>query len=543
MNMQRRIVMALLGLCLLLSTTISNAQDAGNLLRDGGFEGTYTSRGRSDFNIPADWNVWVATAPRTESWMNLEPVAFPHNGPGPNPQSGARAMNFNRGFATFTVAIYQQVNVAAGSNVIGSAFGYLRTCNIAPGFDNCGSAVESGAFTRVGIDPTGGTDPNSPSIIWSNNALPHDRWEQMTVNATATAGTITFFIYGTQRWPSSLNNLYFDTATLTGGGTGGAVAVGPGTAAPPPPTPVPQTVPFVVAQGAAEDGSISHIVQPGDTIDSIAFAYGVSRQEILTLNNIRDARIIQVGQELIIRAPEGEETEEEPTTVAAASPTPRPAASTPVPATSEEPAAQEAAVTEEAAPEPTAQPTVPPLDIASLPTAPVRSATTGDVIPAADPASQNGQVCALLFDDLNQNRIQEAGEAALAEGSIILVQGGTSVAEYTTDGSEPFCFAELPAGDYDASIAPPAGYGLTTADQLRLRITGGANINIISGAAEGVAAPVLPADTGADAPVVEDAAPPAPTNPIMDNLGLIALGLAGLAAVVGLGLTFVLRRR
>ncbi len=48
------------------------------------------------------------------------------------------------------------------------------------------------------------------------------------------------------------------------------------------------------------DGTVVHIVQPGDTLDAIAVAYGLSRGQIFELNNITNAAGIQVGQELII---------------------------------------------------------------------------------------------------------------------------------------------------------------------------------------------------------------------------------------------------
>lgn len=529
--MQRWLMIVLL-LTAFVGVQTSGAQ--GNLLRDGDFEGAYTSRGRPDLNIPADWNIWVANAPRTEAWMNLDPVGFPHNGPGPNPQNGARAINLNRGFATFTAAIYQNVAVARGSNIIGSAYGYLRTCNPPSGFDNCGSAVESGAFTRVGIDPTGGTDPNSPSILWSNNAQPHDRWEQMTVSATAAADSVTFFMYVTQRFPAQINNVYFDNASLTGGGAGGALPDA-GAGAPPPAPVVPQTVPFVVAQGARDDGSILHTVQPGDTVDSIAVAYGVTRQDILSLNDIRDPRIIQVGQQLIIRQGSGSAA----------------ATEEPAPPVSQEPAApaetgDAATAPEEPAAEPQSgnpPPTPAPLDLAALPTAPVRSASTGGVLPASDPAVQTGQICAVMFDDVNRNRIQDADETLLSDGSIILVRGSQAVAEYTTDGSEPYCFDELAAGNYIASLAAPEGYGLTTPDQLLLRVSPGAAVALAVGAAQGVEAPVIPADTGETPVEVTDSAPPAAPNPLRDNLGLIALAGAAITLLVGGGLAFTLRRR
>lgn len=302
----------------------------GNLLQDPGFEGEYTNRGRADLNVPAPWGLWFTESPRNEYWQNLPPVAFPHPGPGPNPHGGARAFNFNKGFGTFTAAIYQQVSVPQGENVTGSAFAYLHTCNVPDGFDNCGSAVESGAYVRVGIDPNGGTNPYEADVVWSPSAMPHDRWEQVTVSATSTGTTVTLFLFVTQAWPSSLNSVYWDDASLSIGGVGGAApAPAAGTAAAPTVPPPPAYVGFVVPQQAQSDGSILHTVQSGDTVDSIAYAYGLTRSQLMALNPGIDPRLIQIGQVLTVREATGESTDEaestaEPGAASTRRSTPRP---------------------------------------------------------------------------------------------------------------------------------------------------------------------------------------------------------------------------
>ncbi|MDX2163621.1 MAG: LysM peptidoglycan-binding domain-containing protein [bacterium] len=301
----KRMLFALLSVWVLVGALLSAAPTAAqsaNVLNDPGFEGEYTNRGRSDLNTPAAWSLTVIESPRTQDWMNLVPVGFPHNGPGPDPHGGARAQNFNRGYATFTVALYQTVAATSGSNVTASAWAQIKTCNVPANADNCASSSESGAYTRVGIDPNGGTNVYDSDIVWSANAAPHDTWLQMTTTATATGSAVTIFLFGTQNLPTQLNKLYWDDAYLGGGGVGGAAAA-PGVPAAPPPTPVPAFVPFVVPQNQRADGSIVHIVGPGDTMDSIAFAYGMTRDEVLALNpNIRDARYILQGQEVIIQA-------------------------------------------------------------------------------------------------------------------------------------------------------------------------------------------------------------------------------------------------
>ena len=297
----------------------AEAQDA-NLLRDGGFEGTYTNRGRADLNIPSDWSIWIGESPHTEDWMNLPPVVFPHNGPDPAVHGGARALNLNKGYATFTAAVYQQVNVPQDSNVSASAFAFLRTCNIPQGADKCTSAGDANPFTRIGIDPNGGTNPFDSDVVWSANAAPHENWGQMNISATATGDTVTLFLYSTQQWPAEINNVFWDDASLSIGGSGGIAAPAPG--APTPLPTAPPEVPFVNAQGEKADGSIVHIVQAGDTIDSIAVAYGKTREEILALNNIPNPRFIQIGQEILVQpptAPETPEVTDQPDSAAASS--------------------------------------------------------------------------------------------------------------------------------------------------------------------------------------------------------------------------------
>ncbi|MBE2268684.1 MAG: LysM peptidoglycan-binding domain-containing protein [Anaerolinea sp.] len=549
--MQRIVPLLFLTTILLIALPVTHidGQDA-NALRDGGMEGSYTSRGAADLNVPAEWSFWFATSPRSESWQNLQPVGFPHNGPGPNPHSGARAVNLNKGFATFTAALFQQVTVTQGANVTASAWAYLKTCDIPDGFDNCPSDGSSGAYTRVGIDPNGGTNPYDSDIVWSGNATPHDNWGQMTVSATTTGTTVTVFLFATQAWPKELNNVYWDDASLVGGGAGGAAAPAAQTGATPIPT-VPLEVGFVSPQNEQDDGSLIHRVQPGDTIDSIAVAYGLTRADVLALNpTIRDPRIIQIGQEIIIRAPSSaataEATAESATESATAS-----AAATADPQSADELSAPETTGEATAIPTETAEPTqestpVPPAPVDSAPPAPIRSVAGGDVLPPIDPAGSDAQVCISLYDDVNANRVQEIGEESLAGGMITLSSTAGTQDDHEMDGSpEPYCFTGLAAGEYTAFMQAPAGYGLTTPDQLVVRAQSGAKVNLAFGAAQGIQ-PVTPPPADNLTEITADEGEPATTataDPVQDNLGLIVFGAAGAVLVIGMGISLVMRRR
>ena len=134
----------------------ASAQD-GNLLRDGGFDGTYTNRGRADLNLPTDWNIWIGDAPHAEDWMNLPPGAAADSGSNPAPHGGARSLAISKSYATFSAAVYQQVTVNSGAALSASAFAFVRTCKLAQGADTCTSTTDSNATARIGIDPNGGT--------------------------------------------------------------------------------------------------------------------------------------------------------------------------------------------------------------------------------------------------------------------------------------------------------------------------------------------------------------------------------------------------
>lgn len=72
------------------------------------------------------------------------------------------------------------------------------------------------------------------------------------------------------------------------------------------PTPTPVYAASVQPQAAQPDGSIRHIVQPGDTISAIAVAYRVYQLEIIIINQLENmGRWIYPGQSLLIREAEG----------------------------------------------------------------------------------------------------------------------------------------------------------------------------------------------------------------------------------------------
>lgn len=565
--------LALLALIVMTSSMVVQAQDSA--LVNGGLEegsfGQYTGRRGGEFPIylPDRWNYWFAAQSGDRINNGSRTSIQPHPGPGPSPYEGGRALNISCGYFTCTTAIYQQIgNIQSGSNIGASAWSQVKACNLGGG-TSCGSSPASGSQTRIGLDPTGGADPNNPAIVWSAWTTPHDQWLQQSVSVTATGSTVTVFLYSTQGNIADLNKTYWDAVVLSGA----IVAAGvPGTPGAPVPTLAPTAPPyvaFVVPQGEQPDGSIVHTIQDGDTLDSIAYAYGITRTELMQLNNLKSANFIFPGQKLIVKAPTKAASEptsatisstsgEQPTqaeaasvstqesTQVAAAPTTEPTSAPPtvVEPTAAEPATEVPPTDVPAAEaQPTdAQPTTPPEPTSPPATAPVVVANAAEI----DPAATTAQVCVVLFEDANQNRLQEDGEALLGGGAIALLKGSEEAGNYTTDGKgEPHCFGELAAGDYVAAASAPEGYGLTTPDQLRVQLNPGATINLTFGAAPGLQA-VQPPTPDASAvvvptPVVEP--PKSLADQLLSVSGLVVFGLAALVLIGGLGLAVVLRRR
>ncbi|NDJ59582.1 MAG: LysM peptidoglycan-binding domain-containing protein [Chloroflexi bacterium] len=508
--------MLLIALLVAIGAPHGAAQPA-NLLRNGDFEAAFPAASADTaISLPEGWDVWIAET-RTDVWMNQPPQISAHGGPDPAPQRGDQAVRLRQTNATFSAALYQQVTVPADVDVQAGAYAYLHTCTPDPADAadaRCPSSPESGAFVRIGIDPAGGTNPIDPAVIWSATARPHDAWAQLAVSATAAGDTVTIFLNVSQQWPTAINRVYWDDAVLLTGDvarTVGEAASGALVEFPALPPAAESADQPEAAEPSYPPGTLIHVVQPGETLDSVAIDYGLTRADLLERNTIPNPSLIRIGQPLVIRFSETE----------------RQAASTP------------GDLGRRLLADP---PRVDP--IAQAQPAPVVSAETGAVAPSIDPAPQRAAICALIFEDLNQNRLWETSEARLA-GGLLTVRSPVINRDHTTTGAdEPVCFADLTAGAYVAAATAPPGYGLTTPDQLQVRALPGETITVTFGAAPGLEPVALPAaDPGALTEVLVDAPAARRTLPFFDILGLLAFGLAGVTLVFGLGIALLLRRR
>lgn len=76
------------------------------------------------------------------------------------------------------------------------------------------SSGQASMNLRVGIDPTGGTNPNSADIVWSAEQDSFDRFSVFSIESTALADHVTVFTYARPVLAVQHNDVYIDAASL-----------------------------------------------------------------------------------------------------------------------------------------------------------------------------------------------------------------------------------------------------------------------------------------------------------------------------------------
>jgi uncharacterized protein YkwD len=152
---------------------------------------------------------------------------------------------------------------------------------LAAGYLLAGDLSEGGIIAEllyggVGIAP-------SAAVTWWNKDPYHHSMLVSTAFADAGAGVAT-----------SGNTLYFVLVE--------ALSTGGKPVAYTPPAPLNPSTPTIVPNTPNPDGSIVHIVQPGETLGSLSMAYNVPLAEILSLNNLTLTSTIFVNEKINIRA-------------------------------------------------------------------------------------------------------------------------------------------------------------------------------------------------------------------------------------------------
>lgn len=199
------------------------AQQDAELLQNPGFELAFTDRGGEiERRVAESWEPWhVQRAEGDESWRNRQPGYLPASEETPlRVLSGSESQLIASEFLTHDGGVYQRVgNVPAAAQVTFTISAYVWSTTYR---DPEVSEEPGGVFVQVGIDPTGGTDFNSTSIVWSTLTENYDGWNQYSISANITGTAATVWVRSIVEFPVQFNYVWLDDASLTTGANSGA---------------------------------------------------------------------------------------------------------------------------------------------------------------------------------------------------------------------------------------------------------------------------------------------------------------------------------
>jgi hypothetical protein len=292
------ILLALLVLVIGAASRPAMAQ-GNNLLQNPGFEGQYssftpqTAQQHADcpagicttVQIPGGWQPWWAKEWATDVNPEYKPATAPFNN---RIHSGSTAGQYFSFYRTHKAGFWQQVSVPANANLLFTIWGQAWVSNEDGGASDKNAPINM----RVGIDPTGGTNPYAGTVVWSGTLQPWDAYQQFSVQAKAQGSTVTVFTYSAPSYPMKHNDVYWDDASLVVGGAGSPP---PAPAPAPSPSPAPAPAPAPVPPPGG-----TYTVVAGDTLYGIARRFGVDFEVLVGANNIANPSLIHVGQVLTI---------------------------------------------------------------------------------------------------------------------------------------------------------------------------------------------------------------------------------------------------
>ncbi|OIO97441.1 MAG: hypothetical protein AUK03_02465 [Anaerolineae bacterium CG2_30_64_16] len=167
--------------------------DPGNLIPNCNFDTFYDSPPRQ---LPQDWWPFVLAGDltyqqHTDTYWGAPSLAMWSDG------------------GTFVAGIYTQVGGVQPGVAYRASMGW-------------GAPTEPDAFgRRLGIDPTGGVDPNAPTVVWGPmhrgaGALMNKQspGANLDVSAVAQAPTVTVFVYVDHNYSTGINQIFIDAVSL-----------------------------------------------------------------------------------------------------------------------------------------------------------------------------------------------------------------------------------------------------------------------------------------------------------------------------------------
>lgn len=178
-----------------------------NLLKNGEFEGDFHPYRNDEQLLTAEgWAPWWAENESGDpSWKNQKPDFTAAT------IDGEPAQQLSTPYATHTAGLWQQIPAAVGNRYELSVMGQAWSSED----DDPGSRREaSDVNLQIGVDPTGGLDPHSPLIEWSDPVQPLSRWQTLRLPVEAEAEIITIFLRSAPTLPKRQQTVFWRNAVL-----------------------------------------------------------------------------------------------------------------------------------------------------------------------------------------------------------------------------------------------------------------------------------------------------------------------------------------
>lgn len=201
-----------------------------NYLFNSGFElGGFNQENNPSINVPEGWvGFWKPEGTPIEyddenedGYLRPEMLVIRADPPFDDPlrvHEGEQAFYLSGSNKVFDGGLWQQVSVPKGQSFCLTGFAHAWSSHKAD--DPSQSLLETEDDRRnanflLGIDPTGGTSPWSPSVVWGGVGHLYDVYQPIpAIQVSAEGETITVFVRGYTMWRFDHNDLFFDDVSL-----------------------------------------------------------------------------------------------------------------------------------------------------------------------------------------------------------------------------------------------------------------------------------------------------------------------------------------
>ncbi|MCB8942636.1 MAG: hypothetical protein H6658_02555 [Ardenticatenaceae bacterium] len=177
------------------------------LLLNGALDGEFRPfRDDKNLVVCAGWTPWWQEAGAEDAnWKNRQP-AFSSFA-----LDNRQVQQVSTPWGTHVAGLWQQVPAAAENRYEFTVEGQAWSSeDPSPATQLEASDVN----LQIGVDPTGGTDPESPLIIWSERAQPLCQWESLHLTVEAEASILTVFLRSSPSLPKRQQSIFWRNAFL-----------------------------------------------------------------------------------------------------------------------------------------------------------------------------------------------------------------------------------------------------------------------------------------------------------------------------------------